>query len=216
MAACATPDWSSTAWHCDGHGGVRYAGLVIDRVALFDHGGSDAAVSIDELAVAMHRDCTLAIDPALGWHLWATDLCLQAMRRDGRPTTRIVQVPLFHNSVCPNTLPEAFHDSGLALLAKHVDRDRILTLCGELSRTTAVPVPQPPPASARPATPTVLHAVLPAPSAPPPATSLRAAPASPVAPAQVKPAATAPAGAPAFDPWRHLQPVNLQPVNLQR
>lgn len=193
----------------DGHGGVRYAGLVIDRVSLFDHGASDGAVSIDELAVAVHRDCSLAIDPALGWHLWATDLCLQAMRRHGRPTARIVQVPLFHNSVCPNTLPEAFHDSGLALLSKYPDHDRILTLCGELSRTSAVPVPQPPPASARPASTAVLHAVLPAPSAPPPATSVRAAPAAPVAAAQVKAAAVVPAGTPAFDPWRHLQPVSL-------
>ena len=62
-------------------GSVRHAGMVIDRTQLFSHPGSDAALSIDEFAVALHRDAAVASTAALGWHLWATDLCLQARPR---------------------------------------------------------------------------------------------------------------------------------------
>ncbi len=64
--------------------GTNYAGTVIDRIRLFDHGPTLRAVSMDELAVALHRDTRLEIDPTLGWHLWATDLCLQVRRMTGQ------------------------------------------------------------------------------------------------------------------------------------
>ena len=71
-------------------------------------GGSAAALSIDEFAVALHRDATVAIDATLGWHLWATDLCLQAEQQHGRAVAQILQVPLFHNSTNDYRLPPAF------------------------------------------------------------------------------------------------------------
>ena len=46
-----------------GDGSVRHAGMVIDRTQLFSHPGSDAAPSIDEFAVALHRDAAVSIDP---------------------------------------------------------------------------------------------------------------------------------------------------------
>ncbi|CAN5231920.1 hypothetical protein BH09PSE6_BH09PSE6_24530 [soil metagenome] len=112
----------------------RYAGMVIDRKSLFDHPETDCAVSIDEFAVALHREATTALDPTLGWHLWATDLCLQAMASAGRPTARIARVPLFHNSTLGHSLPAAFHESARILLDKHEGFDSIATLCGALSR----------------------------------------------------------------------------------
>ena len=114
-----------------GDGSVRHAGLVIDRTQLFQHPGSEAAPSIDEFAVALHRDAAVSIDPALGWHLWGTDLCLQA------PAT-ILETPLFHNSSTAWQLPEAFHASAGTLLAKYPQRERIPTLCGELQRKAAL------------------------------------------------------------------------------
>ena len=125
-------------------GGTRAAGTVIDRTALFRHAPSDAAVSIDEFAVALHRESPLRIDPALGWHLWATDLCLQAQQRAGRPVGRLLDVPLFHNSTTGYTLPAAFHDSARTLLARHPGVLQVQTLCGLLQRGpmtsgTAVP-----------------------------------------------------------------------------
>jgi 2-polyprenyl-3-methyl-5-hydroxy-6-metoxy-1,4-benzoquinol methylase len=113
---------------------VAFAGRVIDRTTLFDHGASDRGVSIDEFAVALHADCVAHIDPALGWHLWGTDLCLQVLELAGQPATRILDVPLFHNSTNDYVLPQAFKDSAGLLLAKHPQRARIPTLCGELSR----------------------------------------------------------------------------------
>lgn len=117
---------------------VAYAGCVIDRTTLFDHGASDFGLSIDEFAVALHTDCAARIDPALGWHLWGTDLCLQAMDQCGGPQARILDVPLFHNSTNDYVLPEAFQESAGTLLAKHPHRLRIPTLCGELSRPQPV------------------------------------------------------------------------------
>lgn len=120
---------------------VAYAGRVIDRTTLFDHGASDCGVSIDEFAVALHADCAARIDPALGWHLWGTDLCLQALELAGQPVARILDVPLFHNSTNDYVLPQAFQDSAGLLLAKHPQRERIPTLCGELCRPQPAWVP---------------------------------------------------------------------------
>lgn len=117
---------------------VAYAGRVIDRTTLFDHGPSDCAVSIDEFAVALHADCVARIDPELGWHLWGTDLCLQVLKLVGRPVAHILDVPLFHNSTNDYVLPPVFQESAGLLLAKHPDRARIQTLCGELSRPQTV------------------------------------------------------------------------------
>jgi len=120
----------------EGNRGVRYAGMVIDRTTYFSHGPSSNAVSMDELAVALHRDSRLEIDPELGWHLWATDLCLQAQRLTGQSVAQILTVPLFHNSVCTWTLPDALRESVDALLAKYPELAEIPTLCGTLSRSS--------------------------------------------------------------------------------
>lgn len=118
-------------------GAVRHAGMVIDRRALFRHERSTAAVSIDELAVCLHRDSAVSIDPTLGWHLWATDLCLQAQSLAGRPIAQILDVPLFHNSVGDYQVPDEFNVSAARLLDKYPQLGTIPTLCGELRRQTA-------------------------------------------------------------------------------
>lgn len=115
-------------------GFVRQTGLVVDRQALFAHGRSRSALSIDEFAVALHDDCPIAIDAAFGWHLWATDLCLQAQQLAGRAVAQVLEVPLFHNSTNDFQLPPAFHASAQVLLDKYPQFDRIPTLCGEIKR----------------------------------------------------------------------------------
>jgi SAM-dependent methyltransferase len=113
------------------------AGLVIDRGARFDHPASDAAISIDELAIVIARDSVHRIDPALGWHLWATDLCLGSIATHQR-FARIVRVPLFHHSSNDFTLPAAFHRSAEVLAAKHGARfGPIATLCGTIGGAQA-------------------------------------------------------------------------------
>jgi methyltransferase family protein len=105
------------------------AGLVIDRSARFDHPASAAAVSIDEFAIALGADTIHAIDPACGWHLWATDLCLAALAGRGGEA-RIARVPLFHNSYNDGRLPAAFHETARLLRAKYPQFPAIATLCG--------------------------------------------------------------------------------------
>lgn len=116
---------------------VRHAGLVIDRTHCFDHPGGQQALSLDELAIALHRDSALTIDPALGWHLWGTDLCLQACHRAGRAVGQVLRVPLFHNSTNTGELPAAFHDSAAVLLERHPEANSIPTLCGRIQRPAA-------------------------------------------------------------------------------
>jgi hypothetical protein len=113
-----------------------HAGFVIDRSSRFDHPASTAALSIDELALVLPRESLLRIDPALGWHLWATDLCLQAICAH-RFFARIVRLPLFHNSHTDHTLPAAFHASAATLTAKYPDFGPIHTLCGTIGPAAA-------------------------------------------------------------------------------
>lgn len=115
-------------------GPLRRAGMVIDRHSLFAHGPSASAVSLDEFAVALHERCAVQIDARLGWHLWATDLCLQIRELAQQPIAQIIDVPLFHNSTNDFTLPSAFEASAAQLLAKYPKLARIPTLCGEIER----------------------------------------------------------------------------------
>ncbi len=110
------------------------AGFVIDRLHAADHPASDKAVSIDELAIVIARDSIHRIDPALGWHLWGTDLCLTAIC-EHQVFPQIVRLPLFHNSVTDYQLPPAFFDSAALLARKHASFGPIPTLCGTIDAT---------------------------------------------------------------------------------
>lgn len=107
------------------------AGHVIDRLNCADHPASDAVLSIDELALVVARDSLHHVDPELGWHLWATGLCLAAIEQH-RVFPRIVRLPLFHNSRTGSTLPPAFIASAQVLLRKFPAFAPIHTLCGTL------------------------------------------------------------------------------------
>jgi hypothetical protein len=105
------------------------AGFVIDRTSRADYPATENAVSIDELALVMARESVHRIDPSLGWHLWATDLCLTAIcEHQAFPT--IVRLPLFHNTRSGWKLPAAFHDSAQVLARKWAGFGPIHTLCG--------------------------------------------------------------------------------------
>jgi len=120
------------------------AGLLVDRVNLFDYPESTSAISIDEFAVVLHRDCKYRIDPRLGWHLWATDLCLQAIFDEQQRThARVLRVPVFHNSLNDGTLPPAFYESARVLAAKYPQLGFIPTLCGNLPGLQVAPPSNP-------------------------------------------------------------------------
>ena len=110
--------------------GAAACGFVIDRLNRADHPGSDQAISIDEVALVMSRDTVHRIDPAQGWHLWATDLCLQSICQH-QTFPRLVRAPLFHNSRTGWTLPAGFADGAHKLAAKWGEGfGPIPTLCG--------------------------------------------------------------------------------------
>jgi SAM-dependent methyltransferase len=113
------------------HGqGAAACGFVIDRLNRADHSASTQAISIDEVALVMSRDTVHRIDPALGWHLWATDLCLQSICQH-QTFPRLVRAPLFHNSRTGWTLPGGFVDAAHKLAAKWGEGfGPIPTLCG--------------------------------------------------------------------------------------
>ena len=107
------------------------AGFVIDRRHRFDQPASGAAVSIDELAIVVARNSIHHIDPTMGWHLWATDLCLNAICTH-KVFARIVRLPLFHNSSNDHQLPAAFYESAERLTAKYPSFGPIATLCATI------------------------------------------------------------------------------------
>jgi SAM-dependent methyltransferase len=119
--------------------GPRYAGLCNDRLNLLDFPASAAGVSIDECAVLMRRESRYRIDPALGWHLWATDLCLQAIFAQDAPA-RIVRIPIFHNSTNDGVLSDSFRESARRLMEKYPQQKTIPTIAaGMMSRPATVP-----------------------------------------------------------------------------
>ena len=120
---------------CIGSAGeLQKTGLVIDRAARFDAPESDRAVSIDELAVALSRNTIHRIDPLLGWHLWATDLCLNSILRTRSGHAQVMRVPLFHNSYNDGKLTADFHRSADILVRKYPELAMIPTLCGTIAQ----------------------------------------------------------------------------------
>ena len=116
--------------------GFSQAGFVIDRLHRFDHPASERALSIDELAIVISRRSVHRIDPDIGWHLWATELCLASICTH-QVFPRIVRLPLFHNSLNDHRLPQAFHRSAQYLAAKYPSFGPIHTLCGVIEPASA-------------------------------------------------------------------------------
>ena len=113
----------------DTDGREFHAGIVLDRFRRYDWPAAETAISLDEFAIVLARDTELTIDEDLGWHLWATDLCLQA-NLQRFPPARIEHLLLFHNSLSDFVLPEAYHVSAKKLAAKYSHVPRIRSLCG--------------------------------------------------------------------------------------
>lgn len=109
------------------------AGFVVDRLHSADHPASESAVSIDELALVVSKDSIHRIDPRIGWHLWATDLCLSSICTH-RVFPRIVRLPIFHNTHSGWQLPESFGESAEYLLQKHPAFSAIHSLCGVIDQ----------------------------------------------------------------------------------
>lgn len=113
---------------------IKKSGYVVDRTNFFNnHNGFGSVISLDEFAIIINKNSMVEIDPALGWHTWATDLCLQAYLRDDVKNAVIIAAVLFHNSWNDYVLDESYIESAKILKNKYPLINRIETLCGTIS-----------------------------------------------------------------------------------
>lgn len=107
---------------------ARRAGHVVDRVRLLREAlALPAAVdSLDELLVAVRRDAGVRFDPALGFHLYGTDICLEAARRGWAAVA--LDAPCLHHSRGEG-LPADFSDSVTTLARKWAAALPLATPC---------------------------------------------------------------------------------------
>jgi len=133
--------------------GIRYRdgepthyGRAVDRFWLLERGGPFPAVvdGLDEIVLAVRRDSGLHADPALGFHLYGTDLCLSAA--EAGLTNVVVDALAYHNSLFGD-LDRSYHLAREALLRKWPDVRPLHTCMGQADAmsTPAEPVEQPGP-----------------------------------------------------------------------
>lgn len=91
-------------------------GRVVHRDRLLAHRSLPADVDgLDELLMVVPRSTSLRADGALGWHLYGTDLSLQAQERGLRVV--VVDAPCHHNSLT-GRVPSKYRDSERVLARK--------------------------------------------------------------------------------------------------
>jgi hypothetical protein len=108
-------------------------GRVLDRGRLLCDGpGLPAlAATLDELLLIVPRDTPLRFEPALGFHLYGGDICLQAAAL-GLPVV-VVDALCHHNSRSVG-LPEAFYKSAQVFARKWAHRLPVATPCVIIDR----------------------------------------------------------------------------------
>jgi hypothetical protein len=119
-------------------GVVRRAGHVVDRDRLLrEPEGLPAAVeTLDELLLALPRSTPLRFDPALGFHFYGADLCLQA-RRQGLSAVALDALCLHHSQSVE--LPPAFFASGAVFARKWSRQLPVATPCAVVDDTWLSP-----------------------------------------------------------------------------
>lgn len=107
----------------------KYHGHLVDRLKALRHGDPLPArvMSLDEVLLAMPRSLAVQGDPALGYHQYGADLCLQA-KQLGLPSVAL-EAPLFHNSKLAE-VPQSFYESSRVLATKWQSELPIRTCCG--------------------------------------------------------------------------------------
>jgi hypothetical protein len=95
-------------------------GRVVHRDRLLMHRDLPADVDgLDELLMVLPRQTSLRVDPELGWHLYGTDLALQASRMGLRVV--VLDAPCHHNSLT-GRVPWKYRDSERVLARKWHDQ----------------------------------------------------------------------------------------------
>jgi hypothetical protein len=113
--------------------GAERIGWVVDRGRVLRDGRELPAqvVALDELLLIVRRDSGLRFDPALGFHLYGADICLQA-REQGLAVVALA-APCHHNSRSVG-LPEEFFASAEIFARKWSHRLPVATPCVIIDR----------------------------------------------------------------------------------
>jgi hypothetical protein len=108
-------------------------GWVVDRGRMLNDGPALPArvATLDELLLVVRRDSPLQLDPALGFHLYGADLCLQARERGLAP---VALGALCHHNSRHIGLGEGFHESAAVFARKWKHRLPIATPCAIIHR----------------------------------------------------------------------------------
>ena len=112
---------------------AKRIGWVVDRGRVLNDGpGLPARVAtLDELLLVVRRDGPLRFDPALGFHLYGADLCLQARERG---LAAVALGALCHHNSRHIGLGEGFHESAAVFARKWKHRLPIATPCVIIDR----------------------------------------------------------------------------------
>jgi hypothetical protein len=112
-------------------------GWVVDRGRILQDGPELRAkvATLDELVLVVRRDSGLRFDPALGFHLYGADICLQA-RELGLAVVAMGAL-CYHNSANIG-LPKEFYDSAAVFARKWSRRLPVATPCVIIDRRGCV------------------------------------------------------------------------------
>ncbi|MEH6552261.1 MAG: methyltransferase domain-containing protein [Pseudomonadales bacterium] len=112
----------------------RESGTLVDRSVFLDRPPYPSEVgSLDEVLLVMPAKSRLRFDSALGYHFFGTDICLQAGRAGGVAFT--LDAPCIHNSqTVDDKYPNAFYQSGVALMKKWIEYPKLRTAVCRLTR----------------------------------------------------------------------------------
>jgi SAM-dependent methyltransferase len=109
--------------------GIERSGRVADRDFLLNEPAPlpSRVSSLDELVLVIPRDTTLRFDPTLGFHLYGTDICLEAEKAGLQGI--VIDAPCHHNSRQGDELPAAFEQSKAILREKWISALPLATPC---------------------------------------------------------------------------------------
>lgn len=115
-----------------GNGAAVPAGHWLEWLVHRDFPGTSEALAIADDAVLLHASSQLRPDPELGWHLWGTDLCLQARDKGLDAQIMRLPIPVLFNRPPPDVPNPAFEHSARRLLARYPAHSSILIPGGML------------------------------------------------------------------------------------
>jgi hypothetical protein len=112
-------------------------GWVVDRGRVLRHGPDLPArvATLDELLLILPRNTPLRFDPALGFHLYGADLCLQARERG---LAVVALGALCHHNSLTLGLPQSFFASAEVFARKWAHRLPVATPCVVFDREGAL------------------------------------------------------------------------------